>query len=49
MIVSVRASLQAPQLISRDFEVYNWVLTLVVLRELKLVIIGEQIQGLTTN
>lgn len=45
--MSVRAISRVPLLISRDPEVYNWILISVVLRELELVIIGEETQDLT--
>lgn len=48
-IVSVQASLRAPRLISRDLEINSRVLTSMALRRLEVVIIGKQIQGLTTD
>lgn len=49
MTMGVRVSLGAHHLIPWDFEVYIRVLTSVALRGLEMVIIGEQIQSLTTE
>lgn len=46
MTVDVRTSLRTHRLISRNSQVYNRVLILVVLKELELVIIEKQIQSL---
>lgn len=46
MTVDVRTSLRTPRLISRNSQVYNRVLILVVLKELELVILEKQIQSL---
>lgn len=47
MTVDIRASLRASRLIPQGTEIYNRVLTSVILKELKLVNIREQTQDLT--
>lgn len=49
MIMGVWANLRVPWLILRSPEIYNQVLTLVILREFELVTIEKQTQDLTTT
>lgn len=49
MTMGVRTSLHAPRLISRGPKVYSRIFTSVTLKELELVTIREQTQGLSTE
>lgn len=49
VIVDVQANLRVLRLIPQGVEVYSRILIIMVMRELELMTIEEQIQGLTTK